>query len=532
MSLFSLYFILFLCILSVLYYTIMAEYQWGLLLAASMVFYILAGGPKAFAFLIVSSLITYFTTVKMQSYSDECDARMESADDREEKKEIRQQYQNKKRVWAAIGITASLIMLICVKYLGFLESIVAALSGLLGMNVSFQTIQLLLPLGISFYIFQSIGYIIDVSKGKAAAERNYLKALLFISYFPQMMQGPISRYKDLHGQLTGRHEFDYAQVKDGILLILWGYIKKMVIADRIAVLVNEIFANYQEKGYAGLILLVAVVLYGFQIYADFSGGIDIITGVSEMLGIRMPENFRQPFFATSVSDFWQRWHITLGSWMRDYVFYPLALSKPFTRLGKACKKLLGSQAGKVIAPSIASLIVFLIVGLWHGPDVKYVAFGMYQAFFVSTASLFDKFYAKVRNMFHITGNELSWRIFQILRTNFLITVGRYLSRAASLGSAVTMWKLTFSSLQLRQLLSREVLNHGLDVLNIVFMLFSIILLLAVDYAHELGFHFREWIARQDIVTRWFIYLTAIFFLIVFGVYGREINAESFIYQGF
>ena len=531
MSLFSLLFIVFIAVLTAIYYLVPKKAQWLVLAAASLLFYVLAGGVKASVFLIGSSLVTWFASSQMQKITDRYDELLKTAQ-KEEKKELKQKAKTEKKKYMLFAVIANLVLLGYVKYFNFLGQQLNHILKLIHIPAVFKPFEILLPLGISFYVFQSVGYLIDVYKGKVRAEKSYPKTLLFVSYFPQMVQGPISSFKDLGEQLYAPHDFDYMTVKNGMLRTLWGYIKKIVIADRIAIVVADVFTNYAAKGYNGGIIFLGVILYGFQIYADFSGGIDIIMGVSESLGITLQENFRQPYFATSVSEFWNRWHMTLGTWIKNYVFYPLALSKPFMNLGKKCRKVFSPAAAKVIPTSIASLISFLLVGLWHGAAWKYVAFGMYQAFFVSTGTLFEKFYAKMRKFFRINESALSWKAFQILRTTAVITGGRYLSRSRGLSEAFRLWKITLKKFHWGVLFDGSMLKLGLDERNINFMIVSIIILLLVDAAHEKGFRFREWIAKQDIVVRWVIYLAAIFSIIIFGIYGQEFNAANFIYQGF
>lgn len=333
-------------------------------------------------------------------------------------------------------------------------------------------------------------------------------------------------------QLFAPHAFVCERVKFGAQLALWGVFKKMVIADRIAVMVNTVFDNFYEVDYGGVLIFFIVFLYGIQIYADFSGGIDTVRGISQIFGIELDENFKRPYLSKSVAEFWQRWHITLGAWMRDYVFYPLALSKPFNRMSKSLRKHTGNYAAKVIPTCLASLIVFLIIGIWHGASWKYVAYGLYQAIFVSTATLLEPFYQKCRKFFHIQPQRFSFRCFQVVRTVLIITIGRYFSRAASFMTACRMLQKTFTIWDPWVLFNGKLQELGLDLQNFQFMLLMIALLFAVDLLQEKGYRLREIIARQGIVFRWGVYLLGIMSIIIFGMYGPGYNASTFIYQGF
>ena len=405
-----------------------------------------------------------------------------------------------------------------------------AAAGALHIGHALAVPDILLPLGISFYTFQLTGYLIDVYKERTEAEGNLFRYALFASYFPQMIQGPISKHSQLAPQLFTPHEYDETAFREGLLRLLWGYFKKMVICANVSVLSNEIIGQFDAKGYAGFTVFTGVLLYGVQMYADFSGGIDIIMGISELFGIRLTENFRSPYMATTISDFWQRWHISLGHWMRDYLFYPIALSKPFSRMARRMKKRIGPYYGKIMPATIASFVIFLLVGLWHGASWRYVAFGLYQATFTSLDSVFERTAEKTRGVLRIDGASFSWRLFQILRTAALVTVGRYFDCAASLRTALRMLKATFTTFNPTVFLDGSFLQMGLDPGTFRFTMLLIVFLIAVDVFNEKGLVFRELFAKQGIVFRWMVYLTAIFAVLVFGAWGPGYNAAAFIYQ--
>ena len=394
---------------------------------------------------------------------------------------------------------------------------------------SIAPLNLLLPLGISFYTFQSIGYVIDVYRDKYAPDKNLLQYALFVSYFPQIIQGPIGRHDDLAHQLYAPHRFDYERLTFGLQRSLWGYFKKMVIADRIALLADTVFAG---EGYVGFTVFVGMFLYGFQIYADFSGGMDIVCGVSEALGIELAENFRRPFFARSTAEFWQRWHITLGAWMREYVFYPLAMSKAFGKLSRRLRARFGTYAAKTVPSCLASFVVFLLVGIWHGAAWHYVAYGLYYSILVSGGNLFQKVFETLRGRLGIDDRSRGWRAFQMIRTTLLCTIGRCFAHAATLSRALQMIKDMFSSFNPWVFFDGSLYTLGLDRQNFTLMLLLIVLLLAVDILQERGVRIRETIARQNVVVRWAVYYAAIFVIIIFGIYGPGYDAASFIYQKF
>lgn len=506
------------------------KYQWVCLLVASYAFYMWAS-VKYVVFLIFATLNTFLIGLCIQRYNDQyADALLKC--EKSEKKEIKKQYNEKKKKVLTFGILINFAVLTVVKYANFLIGNVNDLFAILHVDASIGFLNIILPMGISFYTFQTVGYLIDLYRGKIKADTNILRFALFVSYFPQIIQGPISRHGDLAHQLFEEHSFDYDRVKFGLQRVFWGFFKKLVVAERTAIFVNTVFGEFYDKEFAGLTVFIAVLLYGVQIYADFSGGMDIVFGVSQMFGISLVENFRRPFMAKSVSEFWQRWHISLSSWMRDYVFYPLALSAPFNSFGKKLRKLGLKYSAKVIPTCLASFIVFLLIGIWHGANWKYLAFGLYSAFFVSSATLFEPFYTKSRTFFRVDPERLSFRLFQVIRTVFLVTLGRYFSRAETLKDAINMLRATFSTWNPWVLFDGSLYELGLSQKNFSVMLVMIFVLFVIDWLQEKGYPIRETLSKQGIVFRWICYYAVLFMILIFGVYGPGYNASNFIYQGF
>ena len=527
MALFSFQFAIFLIVLFPVYFFFpkkYKKYQWTVLLVASYVFYAFAG-LTVMAFLAISTVSTWFgalmlgrANVRYKEQSKGLQA--------EEKKALKQANTKKKRVILLLICLLNFGILAVLKYANFFIENVNAIFG----KGTMAPLNLLLPLGISFYTFQSIGYVIDVYRDKYAPDKNILQYALFVSYFPQIIQGPIGRHNDLAHQLYEPHSFDYKRLTFGLQRMLWGFFKKLVIADRVGLWTSTVVSGYMN--YEGFTVFLGVLFYTVRIYADFSGGMDIICGVSEALGIELTENFRRPYFSRSVAEFWQRWHITLGSWMREYVFYPLAMSKTFGNMTRKLRKSVGPYAAKVLPTSLASFIVFILVGIWHGAGWHYVVYGLYQAWFVSTGTLFQNFYAKCRTSFHVHEDSMGWKLFQGFRTTLIITIGRYFVHADSLPGAFHMLKATVSSFNPWIFFDGSLYKLGLDRQNFTLMLLLIVLLLAVDFIQERGVHIRETIARQNIVVRWIIYYAVIFTIIIFGIYGPGYDATSFIYQKF
>ena len=310
----------------VLYYLFPKRLRQYVLLAASILFY-LTYGVRMAGYLAATVLLTYLFGL----WLDRLAAFRPAAETKEERKRLKRANDRKKRRVLALALVLNFASLVLLKYGGFLVSSVNAL-----LSVELTLPRFLLPLGISFYIFQTSAYLIDISRGKHRAERGFLRYALFVCYFPQMVQGPINRFAALQPQLTEGNDFSWDNIQHGFLRLLYGVLKKAMIADALAPIVAKIYGGYAS--YPGIICFLGAALYCVQLYCDFSGGIDLMMGISRLFGISMQENFCRPYFSVSLSDFWRRWHISLGEWMKDYLFYPLALSKPFGKLAQLCRR--------------------------------------------------------------------------------------------------------------------------------------------------------------------------------------------------
>lgn len=529
MSFASLTFLVFLLGLMLVYFLVPGRARWGVLLAGSYAF-IAVSSPHTAVYLLLATAAAFLVALKIQSVQSAFAARSgREAWTAGEKRARRRACQREKRLWLALALSAVFGMLLVLKYANFA---IDNLNALLGPAGGLRRVEWLLPLGISFYTLQVSGYLIDVYRGKYAADQHFFKFALFTSWFPQLVQGPISRYDALAAQLYEGHAFDWRRMKSGALRMLWGYFKKLVIADRLALVVEPLFTDFAGQGYAGAYIWAAAVLYTFQIYADFSGGMDIVLGMSEIFGIRMTENFRRPILAGSVAEFWQRWHITLGSWMRDYLFYPLALSGRFNRLGKRLRRRFGPYVGKVAPAVLASFIVFTCVGVWHGAEWKYVVYGFYQALFVSTATLLEPFYARMRKGLHVWEKSAGFQAFRVLRTFLIIMVGRVLSRAGSLGDALVMLGAGVSAWNPQVLWDGSFLAFGVTAAEWVVLAVAVAAWMAVDALNERGVVVRERLEARALPLRWAAYILGAMIVLIFGVYGPGFDAASFIYGGF
>lgn len=531
MTLLSIEFAVLWAVTTVLYFVFPLKYRWTVLLASSFVFYFY-GGISTGYFMIFTVICIYATALWIDSYNQK--QKKYLADNpaltRDEKKAYKLAIQHKKRLILAAGLVLCFSFLVFLKYFNFLSSQTFSILGLFGLKAEAPQIDLALPLGISFYTLQATSYIIDVYRGKTRAEKNFAKVALFVSFFPQIIQGPIGRFKDLAPQLYEGHRFDPVRFKHGLELALWGFIKKLTIAEYIGIVADTVFNSYSQ--YSGFVIFLGSVAYGFQVYADFSGGMDIIGGIAQIYGIDMAVNFERPYFARSIAEFWRRWHITLGAWMRDYVFYPLSLSKAFANMGKKTRKIFGTYIGKMLPTFLASFIAFMLVGIWHGSSWKYVAYGLWNSVIITGSILLDPVYKKVLGKLKVNTECFSWRMFQILRTFMLVSIGRIFSRADSLMDSLRMLKRMFSEFNPWIFTDGMLLKLGLNEKQLFLVFVMLLVLLVVGIMQEKGVHLREKLDEQNIIFRWVFVIAAVAFLLVYGAYGSSFSAADFVYQQF
>ncbi len=454
-------------ILSVMtYYIVPARFRWGYLLVLSFV-YIYSVSVFGGLFIIFTSLTTYLS------------ARLIERND------------NHKKAFLITGMVLAIAVLVILKYvLGmsiFNENVM-----FLGTEYSYSLFMknFIVPAGLSYYTLQVVSYMLDVYWGRIEAEKNYFKVLLFTSYFPQMVQGPISKYSELAPELFKEHRLDWHNIKYGIQLMLWGLFKKLVVADRVGTYVGQIFTDNPDTPYGATVWL-GFIAYGIQLYLDFSGGIDIIRGVSQCFGITMKENFRQPYFSLSLGEFWRRWHISLGQWMKDYVFYPVSISRGMGKVKKGLKKFMPRKRANQICVGIADIIVFVFVGVWHGLGTNYLAWGLYNGIILAVSAILVDEYAKWKKGLKIKDNSKGYWIFSLIRTLFIITLGWVFDCTTSMKDAFVM---LYNSVRfdLTDFACIELQHWDFFILPI-----SIALVLLVDILHEKKISIRDWLSTKN-----------------------------------
>ena len=514
MSFTSLSFLLLVALTLLAYYLLPKRCQWVVLLTASYVFY-LCGGVKLIVYLLFTTAVTYLAGLRLARLNEQ------SKHDRKKGDALRR----RKRLVVLLTAVCCFGLLFVLKYWDDTAGAINRLTG-----TALPVLNLLIPLGVSYYIFQSFGYVIDIYRGKQKPEKNPLRYALFVSFFPQVVQGPISRYAELYPQLMQPHTLDFDRLRDGLLLAGWGYFKKLVIADRAGVLVAAVFGDYLS--YDGAITAAGVFFYCIQLYCDFSGGIDITRGVAQMFGIDLAENFRRPLFATSLADYWRRWHISLGQWMRNYVFYPLSLSKPLGRLGKWARKRLRGKAGKILAPSVATFVVYFIIGIWHGANFRYILFGFWNGSLITLSLLLEPYYAQWKQALRIPDKSRLYHVFQMLRTSVLVFIGRYITRAPRFLAALSMLKRTVLQFRPASLFDGSLLRLGLSSYDLLVLAVAVLIVQIIEYMQERGIAIRSGLAAKSALVQWLAATALLLSILIFGIWGKDFVSAGFIYVQF
>lgn len=536
----SLNFILFVALTVLVYFLFpLKKQKWTVLLVASYVFYLFAG-YKYVAFILFTTVSTYLFALwinRIGVKSKETLKLNKQTWDRDKKKKFKNSIKHRKRLVMALVLVVNFGILAFLKYYNFFAGSLNDVMGMFGIGFSAPTLKLFLPLGISFYTFQSMGYIVDVYREKVAPEKNIAKLALFVSFFPQIIQGPISFYDQLAHQLYEPHKFDFTRFKYGMELILWGFFKKLIIADRAVVAINTVTADY--AAYNGTTLTFIILLYALQLYADFSGGIDISRGVAQIFGIDMVDNFKRPYFAKSINDYWRRWHITLGAWLKNYLFYPLAMSNLFINASKKMKgtKFGSTKAGahiaKVLPTSIASLIVFLVVGIWHGANWKYVAFGIWNGGIIMISILLKPVFDWVLAKLRINAQSFAYGVFQMFRTFLVVLVGYVFDVAPNFAEAMNTFKLAFVD-QSFSVGWSQISELGLDKFDYAIIIFAMIVVFVASVIQERhsSTTIREMLDRKPFALRGFVIFAGVMLVLVFGIYGPGYDPAAFVYMQF
>ena len=493
----SLEFVLFFLAVCLCYYIIPHRVRYLFLLACSYFFY-MCWNPEYALLMLTSTVITYASGLLIDS----------AEKIGEEKKRIR-----RKKLYVALSFVSNLSILFFFKYFNFAANTAVTLLRFLNIRASVPVLDVILPVGISFYTFQALSYTVDVYRKDIYAERNFFKYALFVSFFPQLVAGPIERSKNLLIQINEKHRFDFERVRSGLLLMLYGYFQKVVLAEYLAVAVDSVYNTYTER--TGFQLLAATVLFAFQIYCDFGSYSNIAIGAARVMGFGLMENFNTPYLAVSVADFWRRWHISLSSWFRDYLYIPLG----------------GSRKGKV-RKQINRMIVFLVSGLWHGASWHFVVWGFLNGAYQVIGEWLKPFREKVMTAFHVDKKAFSHRLMQMLITFGLVDVSWIFFRAPFRQGVSILKKIVGlgSGPWFTWGTNLEAMGLTLQTRNLLIV--SLAILFLVDLCRYRGINVIDWLCRQGIWFRWLVYFAFIFGVLICGVYGPGYDATQFIYFQF
>ena len=480
-------FLVFFPIVTLVYFLIPQRVKYLWLLAASYYFY-MSWNPKYAVLMLTSTAITFLSGIIIDAVETE-----------------------RAKKWAVFGSFASnLAILFVFKYFYFAVDNINLLRELLKLFAYTPKFDIILPVGISFYTFQALSYTADVYRGDVLPEKNFFRYALFVSFFPQLVAGPIERSKNLLSQVNSKHYFDYFRVRRGLLKMLWGYFLKLVIADRAAILVNTVYDNISAFG--GAHIAIATICFAVQIYCDFASYSIIAIGAAEVMDFRLMQNFKRPYFATSVSDFWRRWHISLSSWFRDYLYIPLG----------------GSKRG-IKRKYLNLMIVFLVSGLWHGASWHFVIWGAIHGAYQIIERATKAIREKLLKFTHIKGDNPVYVCFKRIVVFLLVSFAWIFFRSPDTESAKEAVIRIFTDFGTVNI--GKVTDFGLSGENAVVLVCAVLVLFLVSVFAE-RFEIADALEKTHFPVRWAAYLVLIFAVLIFGIYGPDFDASQFIYFQF
>ncbi len=480
----SIEFLIFFVFIVLFYFSISAKHRWALLLIASYYFY-MCWKPEYILLILGSTLIDYFCGIKMGQKNTK----------------------KARKPFLFLSLFTNLGLLFAFKYFNFFSDSVRILFNYTNIFYNVPYFNALLPVGISFYTFQTLSYSIDVYRGNKKTEKHLGIFALYVAFFPQLVAGPIERSTRLLPQLKKENNFNYKRIKEGVLLMLWGFFKKIVIADRLAVVVNTV---YNDVGsYQGYPLLIASIFFAFQIYCDFSAYSDIAIGGAKVMGYDLMRNFNRPYFSKSISEFWRRWHISLGSWFKDYVYIPLGGSRVST-----------------FRKYLNIIIVFLVSGLWHGANWTFIIWGALHGFYQIIGFILNPIKNKIINLFKFNKTNTYYKFIQVLITFVLVDFAWIFFRSNSLKDSIYIIKNIF----IFSTDIKSIHSLGLDEKDIHLSILLILFLLIIQLKQR-KISIINWVLNQNIIVRWIFYYIFIFTIIILGFYGSS-DESQFIYFQF
>ena len=510
MTFISFEYAIFLIVMVFAYYIIPKKYRYLVLLLGSCIFYYLSSGIYSI-FLLLSILSIYILGLLINKQNIKT-----KLIDKEENI-IENKIKKRKKLILFSGIIFNFAIIIVLKYSGFILNIFNDI-----FNTSFNAFKFVLPLGISYYTLMAVSYIVDVYRGKYDAEKNIFKVALYLTFFPQMVEGPISNYKDTANALYQGHNFNIDNILKGLFRIFVGIFKTLVISYRAGIFVDNLFDN----NVTGPIIFLGAIIYTVQIYADFSGCIDIVCGTAYLFNIKLPENFRRPFFSRNVQEFWKRWHITLGLWIKNYIFYPFALSRLNMKITSLFNKHLPKWLSTFLVSSLPLLFAWLFCGIWHGASFKYILYGLYYYVLIIFGILLTPLLKKLRSIIKINEKNIAFKIYEIIRTGIFVCFGMMLFRSKTFTIFINMVLNIFNKN------NRSIMDFGLGTSDFVVLIIYVILLLIVGIYNEKKGSIYDKISRSNILIQYTVWLILMLGILTLGLYGPEYDASDFIYGEF
>lgn len=507
MDITSIQFGFFFLISIILYWLIPQRGKWIILLISSLTFYVLSARFFTIIYMLIAILVVYFSAIYFERTKDDPSVK------------------SKRRFVLLVAIACNAGFLIVLKYMNF---IISNLNFFLNDSMKFAKVQWYVPLGISYYTLQLLAYLLDSYWGVTEVERNPAKLTLYTCYFPQMISGPISRHNDLGKQLNEGHKFNYDSVTTGLIRVAWGLVKKMAVSNRLGVIVDHIW-NDPTK-FDGIWVWIGAFGFCVQLYADFSGCMDIICGVSMCFGIRLSENFNAPFFSKNIQEFWNRWHITLGTWLRDYIMNPILKSDTVYSIGEKAKMRFGKKRGRKVPSYIAMFVLWTLMGVWHGDSWKYIiGEGWWFWIVLVLAGIFEPELNRTKAFLHINDESDLWKAFQTIRTWWIFSTGMIFFRSESLirGMQRIASGFKFSGHAFIDRINDINYNTN-DPEGNALMIISLILMIFCEHITYKGISPVEWLKKRNAVFRYMIYYLMIFIIL----FSANSGQQEFIYAQF
>ncbi|MFI3214305.1 MAG: MBOAT family O-acyltransferase [Eubacteriales bacterium] len=493
------------------------------ILIGSIIFYAWSG-TGALIIVLCTALVVYFVTILIDKIYQQYDVEKEGLKPKEQVA-LFTTYKKKSQKYVVLALFLVIGIWIFVKVAKLFD--MQTVESLAEMSIG---LGIIIPLGISYYTLSSVGYVMDVYWRKGKAEHNFFDLLSAMIYFPHIMQGPISKYSKIIKQMQELPKVDYDRVCFGLQLMLWGYIKKMVIADRLVMYTGIVFAN--PKQFAGVEMIIAIFLCVVQLYADFSGCMDIVRGISQVLGIELDRNFRQPFFGKSTQEFWARWHMTLGAWTKEYIYLPIAMNPKFLKCTRQMKKVGKGWLASFLKAFVPLVTVWIFTGLWHGTGLDYLLWGFYWCTLMTLSKEAKPLGDKLIKVLHLETERTYYQVWKMIRTSIFFGIGRTIVITGTLTGGCIVWSQVFKEHRLWTLFDGSLYTYGLDQKDFYVAFVGMGLIFVADILHERGVSIRNGIANQVLPIRWLIYYGAIVIVVILGIYGPGYDAASFVYGAF